>query len=37
MEKILNRMQENILESNNDITEEEEEEISKELKKLGYL
>jgi len=37
MEKILNRMQENILESNNDITKEEEEEISKELKKLGYL
>ena len=37
MEKILKRMQENIVEVNNDISEEEEEKISEELKKLGYL
>ena len=37
MEKILQRMQENIVGLNNDISEEEEKKISEELKKLGYL
>tara|TARA_Y100001936_G_C16091061_1_gene686236 strand:- start:5677 stop:7029 length:1353 start_codon:yes stop_codon:yes gene_type:complete len=37
MEKLLKDLKKNTSESNSDITEEEEEEISKELKKLGYL
>ena len=37
MEESLKQIQKNISESNSNITKEEEEEISKELKKLGYL
>ncbi len=37
MEKLLKDMKKNTSESDYDITKEEEEEISKELKKLGYM
>ena len=37
MEELLGKIQSDSIYSDNDITDEEEEEISKELRKLGYL